>query len=203
MLSKVEIVLADKEYSQMPPDSRPEKKASTVSLNAHRAVFSAKRFFEVTNDKEIKQFCALVIEKLLALEIDLVIVDPKIESYFEFPKEINYCNDYSVQSNLGVSVCVLYLDAVAGLPTLGFYKESGTKVFTWPDLISDIVPQIPKHAWTVTEKNIYPIDIPRPNFHNNLDMILIDCPSRNLSMMPNGLGYVSNSIKNTGIAYQV
>ena len=203
MLSKVEIVLEDKGHGLSDQGSEVESKSSTVSMNAHRAVFSAKRFFELTDADEIKLFCELVVQKILELEIELVIVDPKIEKYFDFTTDINYCSDYSVQSNIGTSVCVLYLDAVAGLPVLGFYKERGTTVITWSDLICDMIPKIPKHAWTVTEKNIYPIDIPRPNFHSNLDMILIDCPSRNLSMMPNGLGYVSNSIKNTGIAYQV
>ena len=203
MLSKVEIVLEEKGLGSTDQGLGKEAKSNVVSMNAHRAVFSAKRFFEVTDVDEIKLFCALVVKKIVALEIDLVIVDPKIENYFDFPSEINYCNDYSIQGNIEQSVCVLYLDAVDGLPVLGFYKESGTTAYTWSDLVSELIPKIPKHAWTVTEKNIYPIDIPRPNFHRNLDMILIDCPSRNLSMMPNGLGYVSNAIKNTGVTFQV
>ena len=39
-------------------------------------------------------------------------------------------------------------------------------------------------------------------FRKNLDMLLLDCPARNLSMMPNGLGYVHNALKKTNINYQ-
>ncbi len=61
---------------------------------------------------------------------------------------------------------------------------------------------VPKRAWTSLEHNIYPIEIPEIEFKSGMDMLLIDCPSRNLSMMPNGLGYVHNALKKADINFQ-
>lgn len=61
---------------------------------------------------------------------------------------------------------------------------------------------IPARGWTPVEKNIYPINVPQIAFEAGLDMILIDCPARNLALMPNGLGYVHNTLKKTGIKFQ-
>jgi radical SAM superfamily enzyme YgiQ (UPF0313 family) len=72
-----------------------------------------------------------------------------------------------------------------------------------PDLILEIAEDlIPKRAWTPLTETIYPIDIPDIEFQTGQDLILIDCPSRNLSFMPNGLGYVNNALKKTSIQFQ-
>lgn len=51
--------------------------------------------------------------------------------------------------------------------------------------------------------NIYPIKIPKIEFNKNLDFLLIELPPRYMPMMPNGLGHVSNILKNIDINYQV
>ena len=61
---------------------------------------------------------------------------------------------------------------------------------------------IPPRAWTPVEKNIYPIDVPKVRFISEPDLVLIDCPARNLALMPNGLAYVHNALKKTGIRFQ-
>ena len=33
-------------------------------------------------------------------------------------------------------------------------------------------------------------------------MLLVDCPARNLALMPNGLGYVHNALKKAGINFE-
>lgn len=72
-----------------------------------------------------------------------------------------------------------------------------------PDVLTTIAPNgIPSWAWTPIVNNIYPIDIPEIHFEGDQDMILIDCPARNLSLMPNGLGYVHNVLKKTPIKFQ-
>ncbi len=61
---------------------------------------------------------------------------------------------------------------------------------------------IPARAWRSPEYSIYPIDIPAIEFEDDLDFILLDLPARFLGMMPNGLGYVHNILKGTGIRFQ-
>jgi len=73
-----------------------------------------------------------------------------------------------------------------------------------PTILAEIAPGvIPARAWTPLQRNIYPIDIPDIQFRKHLDVAIIDCPSRNLSLMPNGLGYLNNALKKTTISYQI
>jgi len=61
---------------------------------------------------------------------------------------------------------------------------------------------IPARAWTSVPRHIYPIDIPEIRFREGLDLLLLDCPARNLALMPNGLGYVHSALKKTAIDFQ-
>ena len=82
----------------------------------------------------------------------------------------------------------LFHDAVIGMPKVADFLESNLDVVSWDTIALENSSLIPKHSWVEVEKNIYPINIPEAKFDEDLDLILIDCPSRNLSMMPNGLG---------------
>ena len=42
----------------------------------------------------------------------------------------------------------------------------------------------------------------RIRFSGTADMLLVDCPARNLALMPNGLGYVHNALKKAGINFE-
>jgi radical SAM superfamily enzyme YgiQ (UPF0313 family) len=71
------------------------------------------------------------------------------------------------------------------------------------DLLIDIAPElIPARAWTPMVKHIYPLDIPEIRFERGLDIILMDCPARNLALMPNGLGYVHNVLSKLPVKFQ-
>lgn len=72
---------------------------------------------------------------------------------------------------------------------------------------AEILPEIaieaiPTRAWTPIVQNIYPIKLPKMRFSGKSDLILLDCPARNLALMPNGLGYVHNALKRSGIAFE-
>jgi len=62
--------------------------------------------------------------------------------------------------------------------------------------------EIPKRAWKEEVDSIYPFDLPDIQFRHNQDLILIDCPSRNMAFMPNGLAYVHNALKKTDVRFQ-
>ncbi len=72
-----------------------------------------------------------------------------------------------------------------------------------PDLIQEINwKMIPESAFIPEYDTIYPIKVPEINFQKKLDMILLDCPSRDMAFLPNGLGYVHNILKKTEIKFQ-
>ena len=58
---------------------------------------------------------------------------------------------------------------------------------------------IPKKAFIPFFESIYPISIPDVTVSFELDMLLLDCPARNMSLMPNGLAYVNSLLKKSGI----
>lgn len=71
-------------------------------------------------------------------------------------------------------------------------------------VLPDIAPGIiPARGWTPLPRNIYPIEIPEIQVWKGLDVAIVDCPSRNLSLMPNGLGYLNNALKKTTVSFQI
>lgn len=50
--------------------------------------------------------------------------------------------------------------------------------------------------------SIYPITIPDISFLPDQDMLLVELPPRYLPIIPNGIGYVHNILKTTGIRFQ-
>ncbi len=73
-----------------------------------------------------------------------------------------------------------------------------------PDVLADLAPTaLPARAWTPWAKDIiYPLSIPDFDFKPGMDLIVIDCPARNLGLMPNGLGYVHNALKQVDVKFQ-
>jgi|GEM_PF-1206097 len=73
-----------------------------------------------------------------------------------------------------------------------------------PTILAKIDPEvIPARGWTPLQRNIYPIEIPVISFREKLDFAIVDAPSRNLSLMPNGLGYLNNALKKTSVVFQI
>jgi hypothetical protein len=72
------------------------------------------------------------------------------------------------------------------------------------DLLPELsLEDLPARAWVPCSRDtIYPIDLPDIDFHPGMDVIVIDCPARNLGLMPNGLGYVHNALKQVNVKYQ-
>jgi radical SAM superfamily enzyme YgiQ (UPF0313 family) len=62
---------------------------------------------------------------------------------------------------------------------------------------------IPMRAWTPIERNVYPLDIPDVRLPEGKDLLLLDCPARNLALMPNGLAYVNNALKTADVSFAV
>ncbi len=98
-----------------------------------------------------------------------------------------------------------FLCETLALPRMQMMKQLPQSV-TIIDLmiLADIAPDvIPARGWTPLPRNIYPIEIPEIRFEKDLDVAIVDCPSRNLSLMPNGLGYLNNALKKTAVSFQI
>ncbi|MEW6386046.1 MAG: SDR family NAD(P)-dependent oxidoreductase [Thermodesulfobacteriota bacterium] len=52
------------------------------------------------------------------------------------------------------------------------------------------------------DSSFYPVIIPGIDFRPHQDLILLELPPRYMPMMPNGVGYVHNILKGTGIQFQ-
>jgi radical SAM superfamily enzyme YgiQ (UPF0313 family) len=73
-----------------------------------------------------------------------------------------------------------------------------------PTILAEIAPTvIPARGWAPLQRNIYPIQIPKIEFKSGLDFAIVDAPSRNLSLMPNGLAYLNNALKKTYVLFQI
>lgn len=73
-----------------------------------------------------------------------------------------------------------------------------------PTILAEIAPTvIPARGWAPLQRNIYPIAIPEIKFQSGLDFAIVDSPSRNLALMPNGLGYLNNALKKTSVSFQI
>lgn len=81
-----------------------------------------------------------------------------------------------------------------------FSNETTVRDFS---CLAELYPtEVPSYAWGQYELSIYPLDVPKIEFKDSLDVLLLDCPARNLSLMPNGLAYVHNALKKTEANYQ-
>ena len=71
------------------------------------------------------------------------------------------------------------------------------------DVIGEQPTRVPARAWVPWSRDIiYPTYVPEIEIQSGLDVLLIDCPARNLGLMPNGVGYVHNALKHTTVRFQ-
>lgn len=58
--------------------------------------------------------------------------------------------------------------------------------------------------FSATQKEcIYPISLPKLEIRPDLDFLLLELPPRYVPMLPNGIGYVNNILKKSGISFQI
>jgi radical SAM superfamily enzyme YgiQ (UPF0313 family) len=189
--------------------AKPKKlfrKTEYKKIFGKRVEFSASRFFNVTEDWENSEFfCAICEDVNLMDEAHIYAASTIKDTVSANIRKFNIYDDQEQLLNLvkpGDKLVLLGTNAVSAMPFEAELKHLGVTVISLSDYARRYPKLVPNHAWAPVEKNIYPIRVPRPDFKKELDFLLIDCPSRNLSMMPNGLGYVHNAIKKTGISHQ-
>lgn len=62
---------------------------------------------------------------------------------------------------------------------------------------------VPRNSLIPVAANIYPIKLPTVKIESNLDFLVIDCPARNLSLLPNGIAYLEVALKRQNVGFQV
>lgn len=79
----------------------------------------------------------------------------------------------------------------------------GAKVISLYDVLASVpVETIAERLWIELPNSIYPIAIPEIKLQDDLDFALFDLPPRFYGMMPNGLGYVHNTLAQMDIKLQ-
>jgi radical SAM superfamily enzyme YgiQ (UPF0313 family) len=145
---------------------------------------------------------------------ELIRHTPELISKIKYMIEDHSTQEASVDTGIPVispeelpaSIQTVFLCETLTFPRMQMQKKlaSGVNVLT-PDILIEIDSTekvIPKRAWVPFIDNIYPIEVPEIKFLPDQDLLLIDCPSRNLAFMPNGIGYVHNALKNTSVKHQ-
>jgi radical SAM superfamily enzyme YgiQ (UPF0313 family) len=136
-------------------------------------------------------------------------IKPHILSIIPCKEHVRQTQIHGIQvaapESLPVDVMSVFLCETATFPRMQMRRRlPQTLNIVEPTILGEIAQEVvPARSWTPIGKNIYPIEIPEIKFKKGLDLILLDCPSRNLALMPNGLAYVSNALKNTTVTYQI
>ncbi|MFI3155416.1 MAG: radical SAM protein [Methylococcaceae bacterium] len=71
-----------------------------------------------------------------------------------------------------------------------------------PDMASRYFDLVPEHAWIPNVQSIYPFNTPEIQIRPDLDVLLLDLPSRAGWQMPVGTGYVHNALKRSTVNHQ-
>jgi len=71
------------------------------------------------------------------------------------------------------------------------------RMLAWVPKNSDVV----RNA--IAKSSLYPLDLPDIQVQPGLDVLLLELPARYQPMMPNGLSYVANVLKNDNISQQI
>jgi radical SAM superfamily enzyme YgiQ (UPF0313 family) len=121
----------------------------------------------------------------------------------ESPNHSNDISTYSMDS-LPNSIHTLFLCETETTKILRCKRLAPKNIDVLdPGLLAGIYWEtFPKHAFVPIWESIYPMDVPDIDFKPSQDIILIDCPSRNLGLMPNGVGYVHNALLKDKLAVQ-
>lgn len=175
-------------------------------IEARRAVFSPAALFRFDRSADDKKWLSL-LASYLSKQPGLVFlgsgpllgallrVRPKLA---RIPKVASQPLDWPVGS---ATVFLIPVDALSRM-RLRQRLPADMEVID-AGVLADIAgDDLPARAWMPVCRNIYPVHLPDIEFEPGLDFLLLDCPARNLALMPNGLAYVSNALKKAAVRFQ-
>lgn len=198
-------------------DHKADTEATQVGFSAHQCFQldggpEERHCFELLARHLVERKCGLALYGLGRFLDTLLAVSPDLKPLV---RAIVCDGDVDAAANthglpvvppdrLPDSVKVVFLCETMTVPRLRMRKRVGSRAEV---LCPDVLPTLdwrllPQRAWVPRYHSIYPIDLPDIEFESELDLLLLDCPARNLAMLPNGLAYVHNALKLTSIKFQ-
>jgi hypothetical protein len=130
----------------------------------------------------------------------------KVRCVLRAPHEAQKAGDLAVAAidDLLTNVATVFICETRTHPRQSIARRirSAADVEDWSILERLDWRSIPRRAFIQDTASIYPLNIPEIRIRPGLDMVLMDLPSRNLSLMPNGLGYVHKALKKTSLHFQ-
>lgn len=181
-------------------------RGSSGRVAAGRVVFSPARFFRFHDDAEEITILSLLADHLLALPNLAFFGDqPLLNALLAVRPELaKGTRTITAPAELPEGISTVFITAVDAVSRLRLRQAlpAGLTVLDVGILAEIATADLPARAWTPISRNIYPIFLPEIRFEPNLDLLLLDCPARNLALMPNGLGYVHNALKRTSVRFQ-
>lgn len=197
-----------------------------AKLDGTRVVFSPHQSFAY-DDGEVDIECISLLADHLKLMPGLVFLgSSRFIEYFikhapniadtlvgvvRYQKAGDFLNGHGLASvSIDLSLLPTNSQTVFICETLAFPRMqikkllSSTFKIIEPTVLAEIAPEVvPARGWSPLPRNIYPINIPEIQFQSGLDFAIVDAPSRNLSLMPNGLAYLNNALKKTSVLFQI
>lgn len=200
-----------------------KEKGKIHKVSGQRLIFSAHRCFELNGDRDDLKCIEMIADFLkgkpgLAIAGTGPFAEYLLKQAPQLKKQIKVViqNDWKIQHTefAGLPVCdlgsipkdvktVFIAETLSG-PRMNWRTKLKDKAEIFDtEILREIDPlKIPMRAWSKDPDCIYPMDFPDVEFDSGKDFILIDCPARNLALMPNGLAYVHNALKKTSLNFQ-
>ncbi len=201
--------------------NKKNKKFYNMALDtkATKVYPDVKKFFQ-SDDIQIKnKFYQILLKQINKNNIDLIIGSKKIYNELKVKQNIksdfidldNYNNDIIARLDFEVelnkiknkNVLILISDFTIRESIKDILNQASIKFFDVVEIIGDNGKHFNEKYFFPLEKNIYPINIPKIKVNKDADILLIDSPSRNLSLMPNGLAYVYNALKKERLNFDI
>jgi len=198
-----------------------------IKVEGERVIFSPASLFQFDDRPSELHALKKIIDYLKSIESLAIVGNRNFVNYIErncpgFVSSLDYIykydNYYNGKAGEAISNCLnleglqipdsvgmVFLAEALYLPRAYLRREiEGRFGVIEPTILPELGRQcVPDSAWVPTPKNIYPINIPKVECRNDLDFLVIDAPARNLSLMPNGLGYLYNALKKTSVKFDV
>ena len=201
-----------------------KKNQLTTRVEGRRVTFSPHQCFKFDNKPEDIECLRALGAHLLTLPGLVLLGSEKFAAYImrhvpdlatQVVGVVLYENSFGLHQQHGLATVsigelppetkTVFLCETLAFPRMQMRKRLPQSInVVEPTILAEIAPEvIPAHGWTPLQRNIYPIDIPDIRFRKELDFAIVDSPSRNLSLMPNGLAYLNNALKKTAVSYQI
>jgi radical SAM superfamily enzyme YgiQ (UPF0313 family) len=156
--------------------------------------------YVVTDHQGSEFFLGLGINQEKIIEFPEWIISQKSVEECKNALDKRFLNVGKNSENTILNAMSRYSDRVKIDSILDSIKVTGQN---FAHLLNFNLVHIPNFALVSVPTNIYPLEIPEINISEDQDFVVIDCPARNLSLLPNGIAYLEVALKKQRIRFEV